>query len=1333
MTHPLFDKLPRPTSARWQMLRAGIQNVWEYDDQRFVFQRGRLLLRGQNESGKTKALEVLLPFLLDASLSPQRLDPFGSTARAMRWNLLNEGNPDVTIAIGYVWLELGRCEDGTEQFLTLGAGLKARRTGPQVDDWYFLTAQRVDADLHPLDERRQPLTRAALEQAIGGAGAVYDRPADYRRALNDQLFGLSLEQYGALVDALLQLRRPQLSKQLDPAELSGILTASLPPLDPSVIGALAEGFERLDRHRVEREEYQATAEGVRTFLEVYRRYAAAFARGRSLELTRAESTFHAARARKREVEATLQLAVSSREACQKQVRALEDEGQELEERLRTLRSSDAYRAVEALDQAERAARRAQEASGAAGARVRAEAARHAAATARETQAARTLDGAVHALLGVQSRAQAFAVDCALEASHGALCAALDQGKAPAARSGLEVALRLRREQIATLQPLVRAVEEAHRAVALAKERLASAEERGEVALEALRDAEADERRAREAFEERLQAWAASCEVLAPEVDALLETGAEHSKATAEQQAMAVRARLDERVGEAALAHHLSSEAAAALKRTRDEVAGQRHVVPAAPHWRRPRPPDRPGAPLYLLCDFREDVEDSERAAIEAALEASGLLDAWVLPGGAVLEEDSPLDALLRALPRACARRTLRDVLVPGSADLEPILEAVELVEVGGEGATEAWISRDGRFALGPLHGRNEKQHVAFIGAGAREQARLKRLAELEARLAQQQAEVERLAVTLEEARRQRATVDRELAAFPDTAEALQCAANTRARAQEVSRARAGVREAALRVETLERAGRDAEAARDRAAAEGGLLGWVQRLGDLQTLTGRYELTARELISQGVRTDEARADLAQRQEEAREAAQSAERAQQDARAREDEAGQAEAHAQALRDVVGSTRDEVLGAIRAAEERQEAARRELSAGRVRQSELDQEVGSKSTELQSADEEVARFDGVRKEAEGSFRESARLGVLDYAGVTPEAPWQEWSFTDALLTARKVDEATSKLDARQEALDKALNKVNERHQELLRSLRPEIRILPEQVHGLTLYRATFNAQTLSLLELSARLEEDVAARDRLLGEEERKLFESFLTGEAHEHLRERLRAANGLVNRMNRQLKEHPTSSGMQMHLKWEVSEQAAPGTKDAVGLLLKNGALLSDLDREALLGFLRERLEQARARSEARTLQEQLLSVLDYRAWHVFLIEFRNAEGAWKRLTKKVHAAGSGGQKAVMLHLPLFAAAAAFYDSARPTAPRLILLDEAFAGIDRETRGQLMGLLSEFDLDFVMTSFEEWGFYPQLDGLSTYHLAREKGMRGVFSDWFIWNGQEATRVEA
>ena len=34
-------------------------------------------------------------------------------------------------------------------------------------------------------------------------------------------------------------------------------------------------------------------------------------------------------------------------------------------------------------------------------------------------------------------------------------------------------------------------------------------------------------------------------------------------------------------------------------------------------------------------------------------------------------------------------------------------------------------------------------------------------------------------------------------------------------------------------------------------------------------------------------------------------------------------------------------------------------------------------------------------------------------------------------------------------------------------------------------------------------------------------------------------------------------------------------------------------------------------------------------------------------------------------------------------------------------------------------------------QLDGLSTYHLTREHGMRGVLTDWFLWNGAESVHM--
>ncbi|MFD0350470.1 hypothetical protein ACFQ0M_39540 [Kitasatospora aburaviensis] len=142
-------QLPQPaavpaaaSAARWQPSRAGILNVWRYYDETFTFHEGRLLLRGQNGTGKSKALEVLLPFLLDASLRPNRLSTFGGSERTMHWNLMGEGASGKT-RVGYVWLEFVR-DDGDPHWFTCGARLQAslHTTGVTVD--YFTTGARID-------------------------------------------------------------------------------------------------------------------------------------------------------------------------------------------------------------------------------------------------------------------------------------------------------------------------------------------------------------------------------------------------------------------------------------------------------------------------------------------------------------------------------------------------------------------------------------------------------------------------------------------------------------------------------------------------------------------------------------------------------------------------------------------------------------------------------------------------------------------------------------------------------------------------------------------------------------------------------------------------------------------------------------------------------------------------------------------------------------------------------------------------------------------------------------------------------------------------------------
>src|SRR5262249_40027189 len=152
----------------------------------------------------------------------------------------------------------------------------------------------------------------------------------------------------------------------------------------------------------------------------------------------------------------------------------------------------------------------------------------------------------------------------------------------------------------------------------------------------------------------------------------------------------------------------------------------------------------------------------------------------------------------------------------------------------------------------------------------------------------------------------------------------------------------------------------------------------------------------------------------------------------------------------------------------------------------------------------------------------------------------------------------------------------------------------------------------------------------------------------------------------------------SNVTVRLVWQVDPALPAGTRAARDLLLKDPVRMTDADREALHRFFRDRVEEAKQEQMATGWEDQLARVLDYTAWPQFVVKLDrgNREG-WQLLTKKLHGALSGGEKAIALHLPLFAAVAAHYQSV-PQAPRLILLDEVFVGVDTANRGQVFDLL-------------------------------------------------------
>ena len=266
--------LPAPSTERWKPLRAGLVDMFYYDAEEFWFHDGRLLLRGNNGTGKSKVLALTLPFLLDGELTPHRVEPDGDRQKKMEWNLLLGGKHPHPERLGYTWLEFGRrAADGTTEFRTIGCGLKAVAGRGIARHWFFVTTQRVGDDLHLLPSSRVPLTREKLREEIDGRGLVYDRAADYRRAVDEALFGLGEHRYEVLINLLIQLRQPQLSKKPDEKLLSRALTEALPPFSPGLVTTVAEAFRGLDE---ERDALRALTEarGAATeFLRHYRRCA----------------------------------------------------------------------------------------------------------------------------------------------------------------------------------------------------------------------------------------------------------------------------------------------------------------------------------------------------------------------------------------------------------------------------------------------------------------------------------------------------------------------------------------------------------------------------------------------------------------------------------------------------------------------------------------------------------------------------------------------------------------------------------------------------------------------------------------------------------------------------------------------------------------------------------------------------------------------------------------------------------------------------------------------------------------------------------------------------
>ncbi|WP_017623218.1 TIGR02680 family protein [Nocardiopsis chromatogenes] len=1486
---PVVGPAPRP---RHRLHRAGIHNVWHYDDQVFSFADGRLLLRGRNGAGKSKALEMLLPFLLDGDA--RRLDTTGTGRTSLRW-LMQDGRsapvldddadpdpapdtaegadgaegpespadtdgpgtdgpgPDADEAaegtaaagdtaspaarVGYLWIEFVResaaaasgAASGTSDAdapgrLTLGAAVTAV-PGEEPRTLFFVTGRSVGDDLE-LVRGGRPVPVERLRSELGG-DACYDSAPAYRGRVMRDLFGLDDPvRYRNLVHLLYRLRRPTIGERLEAGELVSVLSEALPPMDEAVLDQVARNVADLEEARARRTALTSAAENVRAFLGGYRGYLHGVLGRRTARVRGLLDGFGRRDAEAARLEEDLDRLVTEEAAAQ--------EERDRSRRTRDTAASDAA-TLTAAGRAEPAP-----AEGELQARDAAVAAYIRAAESAWTAAgyALTREERAVAALGTGTAAVERTLDGleelhteAAEASRAAGMDPAQLGRVPrpvhtvlAPREstthvdfeGLErsverdpvpgIDLEALRTGLADLHDrLSRAeAEAAERAAAVASltaaaGRLDAAERRAE-ALEGeaeAADAALERARAREEgaaralrdagahYAERVREWAQGVAEAFPEA-AEAATALEELVHLPPGGGEAVDAGLCARVERAA--HALVDDLLKELRVRRDTSLGEERELVTELDELSDRKrgtagggPD--GTPLYLLVDFADGLSDAEKVGLEAALAASGLLDARLAPDGSAQGSgDGALDGAVLAPGRPTDGASLLDVLrvADSAADehgvprdrVEALLSSVALLPAEGPAADSAprhrrrrdgerppaacAVAVDGRWRLGVASGAAGQLPVApeRIGAGARAAARDRRLANVDRRIDIAEA-------LLAEAGERRAEAER-------AQERLVAAARALPGGEGPTRARAALDEARAWLDTAaeerERAQEAADAARGTAL---GLRTEVQEEAAASGLpAGAGEAAATGAAVEGLRVRTAAAlrtlrDLAALLEDHRAAVEDWRQARADRVVAED------ARTAAIGDMITVRRDiELTDRARTADPGQlgsavgevrgrmeEAAARVPDLERAAQRARDERIAAETRlaaavaeRAEQADRALSAGDRLRAALCGADGEPD-TDLLAAAGLEEAAPALAAAGTGPEAGAPDGEaERLAALEGLVEALEKGLeggasegvddSGLLRRREELHEALGRHAAARTEvaEVHGVKRITVHDDSGARGVSGYAARLEEVRAEAEEAALLREEEAYERHLLGELAEHLARRIDEARELVAAMNGVLEGVTTSQGIGVRIGWDLAPDADEDVRAVVPLLARPAHLRSRVETTRLRDALRRCIESIRRLDPTATGGAQLRQALDYRSWFSFEVRVTDAARP-DRERRLSHRTGlSQGEQRVVAYLVLFAAAAAQFDSlarSAPNAPRLILLDDAFAKVDEPTHGRLLGLLVELDLDFVLTSERVWGCFESVPSLHIYECLRDPSEPGIATLHFSWDGTRRRMV--
>lgn len=1346
-------------NIRWKMNRIGFVNFWLYDEEDFEFVNGKLLLRGQNASGKSITTQSFIPFILDGDRTPSRLDPFGSSDRRMEYYFLGEEGKEEST--GYLFLEFKK--ESTEEYRTIGIGQRAKR-GKPMDFWGFviLDGQRIGVDLQLYKEigsSKIPLDRREMKTALGEENFFTVSQSEYKKAVNQYIFGFrKAEQYEQFIKLLVKVRAPKLSKEFKPTKVYEILNDSLQTLTDEDLRAMVDAMEKMDEIQESLEMLKRAFEDIKIIRNEYTRY------NQYMLAKKAQAYMTMKKKCESEQERLVEQEKKQQEAeeFQKNKTYLLEELEKQKILKMTERNGLLDTDLEEIDRKlEQAVSEQKEAAGKA---------KHWENKIQECkekiwQGQRRMDE----IQGKLEQIQKELLDAKEELEENQEILQWERHKevvqiieseryeeSVEIVKGLELLKKLLTECKTTISEYEKVSREYDEA-AKQLEELGNRKREDEQALENAQETVLDcmdtwitdlyeaekcslqwkpKQEVLQKAEEKIREYQSALD--AEKVQELLRVDYESqrqvlldAKGNLEYENTIWKRELKQ--AEEALAHFQNLEE---LEPARDANMEKSRVLL--------RETGISAVPFYKTVEFAESLDERACARLEAQLEKMGILDALVVSSDDFqnLLDRCPgfLDTVLYVKEYGNSDfdgLTVNEELETGLKEsVRRILSNIYEEERHGQSIC---LGKDGRFCQGVLAGKAEKDGSAeFVGVLARKRRKEQKIQELT-------EEIWRISKSTEAVEKEIARVQRQLEQLQKEYQKLPGFVKLNTALDRENKCR-------IRLEmTCEEWEKKVTQKRKLEQEKNGK--YQKMLQKCKPFPyGRtqeaYEEVSEALEEYGYIWQEIRQKLLLLKNE-----------QINYRAEKDRVDQTD---QMMDDAFGEHRsyrkkvEECEIRIRQWEEYLNSPEIVEKAGRLKQLKQElEEIEMNMEKLKKALTILEERLRVLREEMPELKERLQKTIMTETALRTyfeEELALKLVFDREGLglsdCAKKAAEVLRESDKNREPTDmlQALHQVYLRHngslinygtslEECFEAPETALELAAGAVRKRVRVISVWNGKKVSLEEFYRILKQAIDETELLIQKKDRELFEDILSQTISRQLTDRIAESRKWVSDMSQLMKEMDTSMGLIFSLDWKPSKAENDQELDTVQLeqiLLRDHTLLTMEDIEKVAAHFRSKIRMGKQKLEESgsmiNYMELVREALDYRRWFEFHMYFRRGEGERKLLTNSAFNQFSGGEKAMAMYVPLFAAVNAQYKKAEnEDHPRIIALDEAFAGVDDKNISSMFELVHKLDFDYIMNSQALWGCFETVKGLRIAELSRPQDSKIVSVIRYTWNGRE------